>query len=54
MERIEFAPFQEILAVAKDVLLFSFLFFVSWGGVRLSPPGTPATNWPIVPTPDER
>jgi hypothetical protein len=24
-------------------------FLVSWGGVRLSPLGTSATNWPIVP-----
>jgi hypothetical protein len=28
--------------------LFSF-FLVSWGWVRLSPLGTSATNWPIVP-----
>jgi hypothetical protein len=33
--------------------LFSFLL-VSWGGVRLSPLGTSATNWPIVPAPDDR
>jgi hypothetical protein len=26
-------------------------FLVSWGGVRLSPLGTSATNWPIVPAP---
>jgi hypothetical protein len=32
---------------------FSFLL-VSWGGVRLSPLGTSATNWPIVPAPDDR
>jgi hypothetical protein len=30
------------------------LFLVSWGGVRLSPLGTSATNWPIVPVPDDR
>jgi hypothetical protein len=29
-------------------------FLVSWGGVRLSPFGTSATNWPIVPVPDDR
>jgi hypothetical protein len=29
-------------------------FLVSWGGVRLSPLCTPATNWPIVPAPDDR
>jgi hypothetical protein len=27
---------------------------ISWGGVRLSPLGTPATNWPIVPVPHDR
>jgi hypothetical protein len=27
-------------------------FLVSLGGVRLSPLGTSATNWPIVPAPD--
>jgi hypothetical protein len=34
--------------------LFKFFFLVSWGGVRLSPLGTSATNWPIVPAPDDR
>jgi hypothetical protein len=29
-------------------------FFSSCGGVRLSPLGTSATNWPIVPAPDDR
>jgi hypothetical protein len=32
---------------------FSF-FIVSWGWVRLSPPGTSANNWPIVPAPVDR
>jgi hypothetical protein len=27
-------------------------FLVSWGGVRLNPLGTSATNWPIVPVPE--
>jgi hypothetical protein len=27
---------------------------VSWGGVRLSSRGTLASNWPIVPAPDDR
>jgi hypothetical protein len=27
-------------------------FLVSWSAVRLSPLGTSATNWPIVPAPD--
>jgi hypothetical protein len=30
-----------------------FSFLVSWGGMRLSPPGTSATNWPIVPSTDD-
>jgi hypothetical protein len=29
-------------------------FFISWGGVRLSLLGMSATNWPIVPSPDDR
>jgi hypothetical protein len=36
----------------KDWSTVSFL--VSWGGARLSPLGTSATNWPIVPAPDDR
>jgi hypothetical protein len=31
-----------------------FFFLVSWGGVRLSPTGTSATIWPIVPASDDR
>jgi hypothetical protein len=31
-----------------------FFLLLSWGGVRLSPLGTSATNWPIVPVPDDR
>jgi hypothetical protein len=31
-----------------------FFFLVSWGGVRMSPIGTSATNWAMVPAPDER
>jgi hypothetical protein len=30
------------------------LFLFSWGEVRMSPLGTSATNWPIVPAPDVR
>jgi hypothetical protein len=30
------------------------LFYVFWGAVRLSPFGTSATNWPVVPVPDDR
>jgi hypothetical protein len=29
-------------------------YVVSWGGVRLSPLGTSATIWPVVPVPDDR
>jgi hypothetical protein len=28
------------------------VFFISWGGVSLSPLGTSATVWPIIPAPD--
>jgi hypothetical protein len=35
------------------ILTFHF-FLVSWGGVRQSPLGTSATNWPIVTAPDDR
>jgi hypothetical protein len=30
------------------------VFIVCWGGVRLSPLGMSATNWPVVPAPDDR
>jgi hypothetical protein len=36
------------IQTVEDQLILSF----SWGGVRLSPLGTSATNWPIVPAPD--
>jgi hypothetical protein len=39
--------------IALFYFYFSF-FFSSEGGVRLSPLGTSATNWPIVPAPDDR
>jgi hypothetical protein len=32
----------------------SLFFLVSCGGVRLNPLGTSASNWPIVPAPDDR
>jgi hypothetical protein len=32
---------------------FSLVILVSWGGVRLSPLGTSATNWTIMPAPDD-
>jgi hypothetical protein len=40
------------LLVSDSVL--SLFFLISWGGVRRSPLGTSATNWPIVPAPDDR
>jgi hypothetical protein len=40
-----------IHVVAKGNDIF---YLVSWGVVRLSPLGTAATNWPIVPAPDDR
>jgi hypothetical protein len=29
------------------------VLLVSWCGVKLSPLGTAATDWPIVPAPDD-
>jgi hypothetical protein len=45
------------LATSKIPTLFTclsgyFLFKFLWGGMRLSPLGTSATNWPIVPAPE--
>jgi hypothetical protein len=37
-----------------SALYIPFFFQVSWGGVRLSPLGTSATNWLIVPASDDR
>jgi hypothetical protein len=36
--------------------LSNYILLVPWGGVRLCPLGTSATNWPIVlvPAPDDR
>jgi hypothetical protein len=33
--------------------LYIYIYLVPWGGVRLSPFGTSATIWPIVPAPDD-
>jgi hypothetical protein len=35
-------------------IISSLFFLFSWGGVRLSPLGTPATGWPTVPASDDR
>jgi hypothetical protein len=40
--------------MTKPARLGFFFCFVSWGGVRLSPLGTLATNWPTVPARDDR
>jgi hypothetical protein len=37
-----------------DNVSFLFLFLLSWSGVRLSPLGTSAANWPVVPASDDR
>jgi hypothetical protein len=39
--------------VDKRSLQVSLLFWVSWGRMRLRPLGTLATNWPILPAPDD-
>jgi hypothetical protein len=31
-----------------------YFILLRWSGVRLSPLGTSATNWPTVPAPDDR
>jgi hypothetical protein len=38
----------------NEKCVFGVVFLVSWGGVRLSPLSMSATNWPIVPAPDDR
>jgi carnitine O-palmitoyltransferase 1 len=50
LDAIEKAAF----VVALDDFPYEFdevqcFFVVSWGGVRLSPLATSATNWPVVP-----
>jgi hypothetical protein len=37
-----------------SLYIFCLVFLVCWGVVRLSPLGTSATVWPIVPAPDDR
>jgi hypothetical protein len=38
----------------RVTLQYIFFFLVSYCGVRLSPLGTSATIWPVVPAPDDR
>jgi hypothetical protein len=40
--------------IAFSRILLNIDFFKYLGGVRLSPLGTSATNWPIVPAPGDR
>jgi hypothetical protein len=42
------------LSLIVFVVLQCCQYLVSWGEVRLSPPGTSATVWAIVPAPDDR
>jgi hypothetical protein len=51
----QFPVLQDCLLTTAHTLHGRFsLVLVSWCGVRLSPLGTSATNWPIVPAPDNR
>jgi hypothetical protein len=34
-------------------IIIIIFYLVSWGGLRPSPFGTSATNWPIVPAPND-
>jgi hypothetical protein len=39
---------------AQYLLSIYFFFLVSWGrGMRVWPLGTSATNWPVIPAPDD-
>jgi hypothetical protein len=38
-------------ACPAELILFD-AFIISWGGVRMSPLGTSATNWSVVTAPD--
>jgi hypothetical protein len=42
------------LNIVYSTTMAVVFFLVSWSGVRLSPLGTSATNWPTVPAPDDR
>jgi hypothetical protein len=44
--------FTILLVSGTDSLLW--FLFIFWGGVSLCPLGIAATNWPIVPVPDDR
>jgi hypothetical protein len=42
--------------ILRAFLMFALygLYIVFWSGVRLSPLGTSATIWPILPAPSDR
>jgi hypothetical protein len=42
-----------IFVLAEQLCSMYLFIFVLCGGVRLSPLSTLATNWPIVPAPDD-
>jgi hypothetical protein len=52
LRRDHFPPHPLQLFIIIQSFRPHFIFFISWGGVRLSPLGTWATNWSIVPPPD--
>jgi hypothetical protein len=45
---------QEGKGGAGKMAIFRPFFIIILSGVRLSPLSAAATNWPIVPTPDDR
>jgi hypothetical protein len=47
-------PTNRVIHNFSQVDFFIFYFIDSWCGLRLSPLGTSATIWPIVPAPDDR
>jgi hypothetical protein len=50
---VELPPNYTLLQINRSYSSSSSIFFY-WGEVRLSPLDTSATNWPIVPAPDDR
>jgi hypothetical protein len=51
---VDTAPWNNVINTGTINQLSLVPLFSSWGGVRLSPLGTSATNCPIVPAPDGR
>jgi hypothetical protein len=46
--------YSEKVAKFRFISLNIYFFLISWGAVRLSPLGTSAFNWPVVPSPNDR